>query len=173
MEQVFRYQREDWEKFQSFLEKDLCRSTKMWHERPWFNVTLWFIIALVFLTFFQDGSEFSWPTAGIVGFFFILIFTQVILAGLKLKKLCAPSEEGMFIGEHRFKFDEEGIHSQGKGYSATHNWSVVKRAVKTDGAIYLFLDNAYAYIFPLSQLEDPGKFYDYVDSKINATSLSS
>ena len=173
MEQIFKYQKEDWQIFQSYLEKDLCKSTKMWYESSWFNMVLWFIIALVFFTFFQVTSEFSWPTAGIVSFFFVFIFGQLVLNGLKFKKLCSPSKEGTFIGEHRFKFDEEGIHSEGDGYRAIHNWSVVKRVVKTDKAMYLFLDSALAYIFPLSQLEDPEKFYEYIGLKANVTSLSS
>jgi hypothetical protein len=164
MEVLLKYTKDDWKIFQSFLQKDLCKSTTMWYERAWVNVILWFTIAVVFLTFFQSTSEFSWPTASIVVFFFIFLFTQVILSGIKLKKLSAPSNEGIFIGEHCFKFDEKGVHSRGKGYSASHSWSVVKRAVKTDVAIYLFLDNA--YIFPSSQLEDPDKFYEYVGSQI-------
>ena len=115
IEQIVRYEKEDWKKFQSFLEKDLRKSTKMWYERIWFNFILWFVIALVFFTFFQSRSEFNWATVGIVRFFFIFIFAQVILTGLKFKKLCVPSKDGSFIGEYRFKIDDEAIHSEGKG----------------------------------------------------------
>lgn len=173
MEQIFKYEKEDWKIFQSFLEKDLRKSTKIWHEKIWINFILWFVIALVFFTFFQSKSEFNLATAGIVTFFFMFIFAHVVLAGLKFKRLCAPSEDGCFIGEHRFKFDEETIHSKGRGYKASHDWSLIKRAVKTDEVIYLFLDNASAYIFPFSQVEDPETFYDYVGSKTNVESLSS
>ncbi|WP_075186168.1 YcxB family protein [Teredinibacter haidensis] len=172
MEQTFRYEKEDWKKFQSYLEKDLCKSKKMWYETLWFNFVSWFGIAIVFFSFFQSKSEFSWATAGIVSFFFVFIYAQLILTGIKFKKLCAPSDKGSFIGEHRFKFDESAIHSEGSGYTAKHNWSVIKRVAKTNDAIYLFLDNAYAYIFPVSQIEDPDKFYEYVSAKINVTSLS-
>ena len=172
MENIFKYEKEDWVKFQSFLEKDLCNSTKLWYEKLWFNFILWFVIAVVFFTFFQSSQEFSWATAGIVSFFFIFIFAQIILNGIKFKGLCAPSENGSFIGEHRFKFDDEAIHTEGNGYKASHDWRVVKRINKTDEAIYLFLDNAYAYIFPLSQIADVDSFYSYINSRINVTKSS-
>ena len=145
----------------------------MWHENLWFNLFAWLVIATVFLLFFQSESEFSWATAGIVSFFFIFIYAHLALKGIQFKNLCAPSNDGSFIGEHRFKFDESGIHSKGAGYAATHNWSVVKKVVKTSDAIYLFLDNANAYIFPVAQLEDLDKFYEYVSAKISVTNLSS
>lgn len=172
MEKIFNYKKEDWHIFHSYLEKDLCKNNKMWYEGFWFNMGLWFIVAFVFFTFSLVASEFSWPTAGLVAFFFVFIFSQLVLNGIKLKKLCSPSEEGTFIGQHRFKFDEEGIHSEGDGYHAFHNWSVVKRVVKTDKAIYLFLDNALAYIFPLPQLEDYENFYEYIEAKVNVSSSS-
>ncbi|RBP48813.1 YcxB family protein [Arenicella xantha] len=172
MEKTFKYEKEDWQKFQSYLETDLCRSKKMWHESVWFNLISWFVIAIVFFTFFQSKSEFSWATAGIVSFFFVSIYAQLVLTGIKFKKLCAPSEKGSFIGEHRFRFNESSIQSEGLGYTATHDWSVVKRVAKTNDAIYLFLDNAVAYIFPLSQIEDSGQFYEYINTKINVAASS-
>lgn len=172
MELILRYEKDDWKNFQSFLEKDLLKSTKMWYDRAWFNVALWFVIAFAFFTISENVSEFDWITAGIVSFSFIFIYAQLLLTGLKFKKLCAPSENGSFLGEHRFRFDENAIHSEGKGYKANHNWSVVKRIARTNDAIYIFLDSAYAYIFPLSKIEDPEQLYDYASSKINTTRLS-
>lgn len=173
MEKTFRYEKEDWKKFQSYMEKYACKSNKMWFESLWFNFFSWLVIGFVFFSFFQSKKVFDWPTAGIVAFFFILVYAQLILSGMKVRRLCAPSEGGLFIGEHRFKFDENCIYSEGSGYTATHNWSVVKRIIKTDEAIYLFLDNAYAYIFPLSQIEDFDCFYTYICAHIDKNKISS
>lgn len=139
----------------------------MWYESIWFNFSSWIVFAIIFLTLFQDINEISWSTAGFISIFFIFIFTQFILTGLKFKNQCAPSERGIFIGEHRFKFDENSIHSEGIGYNATHDWSIVKRLEKTSEYIYLFLDNAHTFIFPLCQIEESAKFYDFISSKIN------
>ena len=165
MKQVITYSKGDWEKFYAYLEKDLCLSTKMWYEALWFKTILWLIVVSVFFVFFQSNREFSWPTASIVAFIFLSIFGQAVLGGIKFKSLCAPREDGTFIGEHRFTFDDESILSEGKGYRATYDWSVVKRIAQTDGAIYLFLDNANAFIFPWSQLENPETFYSYLSSQ--------
>lgn len=172
MEQVFNYTVDDWKKFQSFLEKDLCKSeSTKWYKEAAYNIILWCVIAIFFFILFRNFNEFSWLTAGIVAFFFVSIFVYVILTAAKFKKRCAPSPEGIFIGEHSYAFDDDGIHTKGRGYSATHNWSIVQRAVKTDEAIYLFLDSAYAYIVPLSQISEPEKFCAYLSSKLNVTNV--
>ena len=71
MELSIKYEKDDWEAFQSYLEKDLCESTKSWHESMWANFVIWLLIAFVFFSYLQSDLGFSWPTAGIVSFFFI------------------------------------------------------------------------------------------------------
>jgi len=173
MELNIRYEKDDWIAFQSYLEKEMCKSTKSWHDSMWVNFVIWLVIAFTFFSYFQSGLTFSWSTAGIVSFFFIFIYAQIFLSSIKIKEAFRPLEGGTFLGEHQFTFDNEYIHTKGKGYKASHSWGVITRLKKSDEGIYLFLDSAYAYIFPLSKLENPDQFYQYVTEKINVTKSSS
>lgn len=167
-----RYDKEDWEKFQAFLVKDVRRTTKTWWDSAWFNFISWFVIAFLFLTVFQTMTEFSWPSAGITGLLFTYIYVQFVLNGIRYKRDYAPSEHGTFIGEHVFNFSDDTIQSSGKGYEASHSWDVVKRVERTSDAIYVFIDTAYAYIFPAAKLADPDNFYHYVSQKADGSGNS-
>ncbi|MEW8587059.1 MAG: YcxB family protein [Candidatus Thiodiazotropha sp.] len=156
----------DWYKFQSYLEKEIPRRTaKSWMNGFWFNLVLWGVIAFFFMAIFQNTGDFHWPTAGVASAFFILMFILFIFNLTKFKKAYAPSENGVFVGEHRFVFDEEGIKSQGQGYKAMHSWSLVQRIERSNGMIFIFMDSAYAYVFPESKLKNPEEFYKYINEQ--------
>ena len=70
-----------------------------------------------------------------------------------------PLKEGTLVGRHEFVFDENGIHSEGKGYKSFHSWKIVKSVRYEKGIIMIFLDKAYAFIFPDDQLDNPDDFY--------------
>lgn len=105
---------EDWYRFQSYLEKELSKTVKSWTSSFWFNLVLWAVLAFFLMSVFQHIGEVHWPTVGVVSAFFILMFVLFIFNLTKLKKAYAPSEAGVFIGEHQFVFEEEGIKSKGR-----------------------------------------------------------
>ncbi len=47
-----------------------------------------------------------------------------------------PMRDSIFIGEYTYTFDNEYIHTEGKGYKVSHSWDVVKRLAKTNDCIY-------------------------------------
>ena len=156
---------EDWYRFQSYLERELPKTKKSWTNSIWFNLVLWAVLAFFFISIFQNTNEIHWPTAALVSGFFILLFILFLFNMAKLKKAYAPSQTGVFIGEHQFVFDEEGIKSNGQGYEGKHSWSLVQRIVRSNGMILIFLDTAYAYVFPESKLENPEQLYNYINEQ--------
>ena len=54
---------------------------------------------------------------------------------------------------------------KGKGYKDYHDWNVVKSVECNDGIIILFLDTAYGFLFPESQLENPTDFLNLVNQR--------
>ena len=116
-----------WKLFQLHLEKVLPKTIKSWTNSFWFNIILWAVIAFIFMSIFHNTSQIYWPTAGFVSVFFILLFGLFIFNLTKIRKAYAPSENGVFIGEHKFIFSEEGIKTTGQGYEGSHNWSIVKK----------------------------------------------
>ena len=165
MEILIKLEMEDWKLFQLHLEKELPKTIKSWTNSLWFNLILWAVIAFIFMSIFHNTSQIHWPTAGFVSVFFILLFSLFIFNLTKVRKAYAPSENGVFIGEHKFTFNEEGIKTTGHGYEGSHNWSIVKKIDRVNDMILIYLDTAYAYVFPENKLENPDEFYKYINEQ--------
>ena len=165
MEITIKLEREDWNLFQSQLEKELPKTVKSWTNSFWFNIVLWAVIAFTIMSVFESKGRFHWPTAGVVSAFFILLIALFFINLSKVKKAYAPSEDGVFIGEHTFIFDSDGIKSTGRGYTGDHSWSLVKRIERVNGMILVYLDTAFAYVFPESKLDNPDEFYAYINEQ--------
>lgn len=161
MEVEITYEKEDWLRFQGFLEKEIPKSITM----PWpaffKNILLWTVIGFVAMFMFQYIGEFHWPTAGCVAVFFVILFLLFIRYLNRIKKGFAPSASGLFVGTHRFTITESGIESEGAGYNGSHSWSVVEKIVRENSLIMLFTDTANAFIFPEEKLKDPDMFFKY------------
>jgi hypothetical protein len=162
MEVNITYEKEDWFKFQRYLEKELLRSKRATWDKVFVNLISWALIGAIGMFAFRLIEYFHWPTAGFVCAFAVIIFLLFIRDLNKMKSAFAPSESGSFIGDHKFVFTELGIESTGAGYNAFHAWSAVKQIVRKNGLIMLFLDTAYAYIYPEDKLDNPDALYNYV-----------
>lgn len=165
MEILIKLELEDWNLFQLHLEKELPKTIKSWTNSFWFNIILWAVISFIAMSIFHNISQIHWPTVGFTSIFFILFFGLFIFNLSKLRKAYAPSENGVFIGEHKFIFNEEGIKTTGQGYEGSHNWSVVKKIDRVNNMILIYLDTAYAYVFPENKLENPDQFYNYINEQ--------
>jgi uncharacterized membrane protein len=162
MEVNITYEKNDWLCFQSYLEKEIVKKSRASWDKVLSNLIVWAVIGSVGMFVYRQFNHFHWPTAGYVFAFCTVIFIFFIRDMNKLKHKFAPTESGVFIGTHKFEFTKEGIKSNGAGYNSFHTWSVVKKIVRENGSIMLFLDTAYAYIFPEHKLDDPNGFYDYL-----------
>jgi len=158
-------EKKDWKLFQANLEKELPKTIKSKTNSFWFNLILWAVLALVFLSIFHNISQIHWPTAGFVSVFFILFNGLFFFNLSKIRKAFEPSQNGVFIGKHNFVFNEEGIKSKCQGYEGYHSWSIVKKIDRVNNMILIYLDTAYAYIFPENQLDDPDQFYQYINEQ--------
>ncbi|MCW8900441.1 MAG: YcxB family protein [Gammaproteobacteria bacterium] len=165
MEISIQLEAEDWRQFQKYLEKELPKTVKPRTGSFGFNVILWTVITFMFFVIFQNTDEFHWPTAGFVVVIFIVVFALFVYNLVQQGKAYAPAEDGAFVGEHHFVFDEKGIATKGKGYEARHNWSTVKRIERVNGMILIFLDTAYAFVLQESKLEDPDSLYAYISKQ--------
>jgi len=174
MEIQITLQKEDWSLYQGYIEKELPKHLKTWMDSFWINMLIWMVISFVFLFIFNQYSSFHWPTAVSVGAFFIIMFALFIFNMFKIRKAFEPSDAGIFCGNHVFSFDEHGINSEGDGYKGRHSWTMVKKIERAQGMILIYLDTAYAYMFPESKLKDPDGFYKFIsDQYSNVTSQAS
>lgn len=173
MELEIEYELSDWKTFQAYVEKRACKEGEMWWDSGWLSFILWFAVAFIFLTFFQDNIDFSWPTAVIVAFVILYFFGMAILNGIKIKRACQPLEGGSLLGRHKFIINDDGIISAGAGYEAKHAWSIVKRVEHTENAIYVFIDSTLAFIFPLSKVENAKELLAIIESNVTSNSSRS
>ncbi len=162
MEIDITYEKEDWLKFQGFLEKEIPKRIKTPWDNTFVSVAIWIVIGVISMFAFRQIDVFHWPTAGYVTAFAVILFALFIRYMNRIKNAFAPSESGCFIGNHKFTITESGIESKGSGYNGFHAWSVVNNIVRNDGLIILFIDTANALIFPEHKISDPEALYNYV-----------
>jgi hypothetical protein len=162
MEFTIQLDKDDWKKYQTYLQKEFQKGASVLSGSFWLNALLIGAMVVVIMFLLPQGEAFHWHTAGVVAIFFILTFILFLLNLMKMNKAFEPSDKGIFIGEHHFKFDEDGIHSRGKAYEGRHAWSSVMKVERSDGMILIFMDSAYAFLFPEHKLENPEAVYQAI-----------
>lgn len=151
---------EDWRQFQSFLEKDLQKTVKSRWSSLWFTFVFSVAMTLVLLLTLEAFGGIHWPTAGFVALLLASVIALHVAHLFRLKRAFAPSESGIFVGEHQFVFADDGINITGQGYENRLSWDRVQRIERSDGLIMIFLDTAFAYVIPVRNLDDPDRLYD-------------
>ncbi|MBT2786736.1 MULTISPECIES: hypothetical protein [unclassified Halomonas] len=174
MEILIDLQKKDWKNYQAYIEKELPKQQKTWMDRFGINLVLWMIIVIFFMVISQGFIDFHWPTAILIATLFVLISVLFFFNVFRIRKAFEPLESGTFCGTHKFTFSDKGVASEGSGYKSHHSWKVVKRVEWAPGMILIYLDKAYAYVFPESKLDNPEVFYSYISQLYsNVTSQSS
>ncbi len=151
----------DWAKYQAYVQKTLPAEAKAGLSKRWTNILLW-ILTIGFLLALNLLERFDWPTAIFVSLVFISFFGILLFQLWTARNAFEPSADGVFCGRHTFTFTDEGIASRGRGYHGLHAWELVKRVVRAEGMILIFLDSIYAYVLPESKLPDPDEVFDFV-----------
>jgi len=165
MEIEIQLEKKHWMKFNKFVQKHRQKDLKGFKGGFFSNLAIWLILTLIFIGLFRTVQVWHWPTAIFVMTLFIAIIILFLWNMYSLQSSLMPSELGTFVGNHRFVFNEDGIHSEGKGYKAYHDWSVIKSVERNDDIIILFLDTAYGFLFPEDQLENPTEFINMVNHR--------
>jgi hypothetical protein len=156
------YEKKDRLIFQGYIEKALMSKGRASWGEVLGDLFVWAFVGVVGVFVYSQFNQFHWPTAGYVFTFGIVIFGLFMRDMNKKKHRFAPTESGVFIGTHKFEFTKQGIKSNGTGYNSFHTWAVVKKIVRENGLIMLFLDTAFAYIFPENKLDNPDGIYNYI-----------
>jgi hypothetical protein len=162
MEIEITYEKEDWLRFQAFLENEISKRIKTTEDNVVVNVVVWAFVGAFAMFVYRQFYEFHWPTAGFVAAIAVVIYMSFVRHMRRFKDACAPSEAGGFIGSHSFVVTESGISSKGNRYKGFNDWSGVIEIVRDSGLIMLFIDTVQAYVFPEHKIDNPDAFYDYV-----------
>ena len=157
----------DWQKFQSYIEKELPQTTKSWTCNFFTSMILWAVTTLLMLSFFYNVSSIHWPTALTISLLFILIFALMKFNNIKLKNAFKPSDNGVFVGQHNIAFSDEGIESKGDGYICKREWRIVQKIERTHEMILIYIDTAYAYVLPVNKLDNPDTVFEFICEKYN------
>jgi hypothetical protein len=165
MEVVLELEKADWWRFMSHVEK---RCAKNIGNTAFSSMAYWFVIAILFMWMFRDLDSFHWETAITVSVFFLLLLASFILRISKMRKASEPSAKGVFVGKHKFIIGDDGIRSEGVGYTGSHSWTAVKEIERTKDMVLIYLDTTFAFVFPDSKLEDADEFYRFVNERYKA-----
>lgn len=161
MEVLITYEKEDWAAFQAYLEREIPKSVKTPWDGFWVNLIVWAGIGAGTMAAFQYVVDFHWPSGLFVAAIFGVISVLHLRYLRRIKNGFAPSENGNFLGAHKFKFSDQGVEAEGDGYKAFHEWSVVQEIVRENGLIMLFVDTSSALIFPEAKIANPEYLYNY------------
>ncbi len=155
--------KEDWIKFNKFVQKRSLKNLKGFAGSFFGNMVIWLLLIAIFVILFLTVKTWHWPTAIFVATVFIVMIGLSLWNIYRMQSSLMPSENGSFIGKHHFVFDDNGIHSQGKGYKGYHSWEVVKSIERQSGIIIFFLDTAFGYVFPEDRLDYPAEFLERIN----------
>jgi hypothetical protein len=154
-------EKQDWVRYQAYVEKKLQSESKTVKGRRWITALTW-VVTIAFMLALNFIDQFDWPTAAYVSLALLSLCGVVVLHLAITRKTIEPANDGVFCGRHTFTFTEEGIASRGHGYHGLHSWDLVKHVVRAQGLILIFLDSVYAYVLPESKLPNPDEVFDYV-----------
>jgi hypothetical protein len=150
--------KEDWSRFIKYIQKKKQRDVKGVVNGFWKNMILWCILTIIFIALFKNVGKLHYPTATFMFVLFAAIGGYYFLHMVQLQKTLAPSENGLFIGKHHFRFDQNGIISESRKAKSHYKWEAILSVVHENDMILLFVDTAYAIVFPEKQVGDPEQF---------------
>ncbi len=165
MEISLQLEKSDWQRFQKHTEKRLTKTkARAWHDHFFIRLFFWSVIGFLAMWFYRQIGAFQLhlPSVLFSSIFFILFLSMFIFSLIKIKKAAAPSEQGMFIGQHTFFFGEDKITSTSKHYSSSLDWAAIIKVERANGLIILYLDTLYGLLFPEEKLDNPELFYAHV-----------
>ena len=157
----------DWAKYQTYVEKRLPAQASLAVNKRWRTILIW-LLTIMFLLALNFVRHFDWPTALFVAAVFIALFGVVLIQLASVRKAFEPAADGVFCGHHKFTFTDEGIASSGRGYHGLHSWNLVKKVIRAEGMILIFLDTIFAYVLPESKLADPDALFEHVTQQYQA-----
>ncbi|MGV7222032.1 MAG: YcxB family protein [Nitrospinales bacterium] len=167
MEIKIKLEKNDWKTFNAYVAAE--NKNIIWRG----NRSLYYLyVALVAVVTFIFVYKYSIDTSTAMALIAIFVLASLYNKNYtsKLFKLYEPSDDGWFLGKHKFSFDEEGIKTQGDGSSSFQSWSTVKKIVCGHGMIMIFIDTANAFIFPAAKLNNPEEFYNHINNLYTNTS---
>ena len=149
----------DWSEFQKLwmaeFEKDSPRSLG----KKLADAIL--VLALVSV-FYVYRADFHWPTAlvvAVIGFMFIGYFFR---SYARATEAATPRDNGLFLGQHTYRFTPEKIYSKGPLNLCEYEWDLVNSVRDTENLIILMIDSAAALILPKRDIEDPAELVEKV-----------
>lgn len=152
--------KEDWRNFNTYLCKKLSMKNKTLFDNFFVSVFVWMIIGFVIIFTIKKFGGVHWPTAAITSLVFMFLYLVIFYKNKKIQAGFEPMDNGSFCREHTYKFSEEGISTE----DGTISWDLILQIERAQGMIMLYMDTAFALIFPEHKLEHPDKFYDYISA---------
>ncbi|WP_196140302.1 YcxB family protein [Aliikangiella sp. G2MR2-5] len=155
------YEKEDWRKYSGYITSMLPKAVRSPLDKGWVNVLIWLYIGFFIVMILKNLESIHAPTAVYEAIFLSSLYLIFRPNKKKLLEAYAPMENGVFIGEHKYTFTDEGIGHTTDGYKGFHSWTNVIKIVRVNGMIMLFVDTESAFIFPEEKIEDPDALYNF------------
>lgn len=161
MKIAIKLEKEHWRAFNSYLCKKLAENNKTVFDNFLVNIIIWMVLGFSILFTLKMFGGIHWPTALLTSLVFVFIGLVLFYKNRAFQKAFEPMDNGSFCAEHSYQFLETGILTE----DGAIPWSKIILVERAQGMILLYLDTAFALIFPEDKLEHPDEFYDLVIAK--------
>lgn len=109
---------------------------------PSAKIRIWFLLVLVFFTFFKfTNLKVSSDFIGGIAFMFLVFFLLFVLALFKRKKIFLSRLTGSFFGPKTLEIDEIGIREEGDGHTCSYTWSHVQVVAQMTSHLFIGVDS--------------------------------
>jgi hypothetical protein len=148
----------------------LYTASKIVGRLAWISVFKNALIWVVSFMFIMSLVRFLSNEVSVNYFYIILSFTAILFLYIGLSKIFEslimkryqPYEEGIILGEKKYRIDKNGIFEKNKFGDSFYSWGAVDRIDNNGGSVYIFVDNVLALIFSEDSIENDQDFLNKV-----------
>lgn len=154
-----KYEKSDWKAFRKCLKGMISTPRRSLLDRIVPAIAFWMVMGIIATFYYEKVTMFHIPTAILSIVLMMAVFVSQSYRVKRRLKFYEPSENGDFLGEHEFQFEETSFKTISRSSECQYKWDVVLKIERAEGMIMLFVDSARAFILPENQLDNPDDIY--------------
>jgi YcxB-like protein len=150
----------DWKEFQSDWMSNATSNTSVsW--RP-IVIGIFFGAAVAFV-YIEFRPTLHWPTALAVAILSLALIATFLRVFARAMKAAIPREDGIFLGQHTYRFASDGIFTSGMNCRCEYRWALVNSVRETKNLIIIMVDSAAAVIVPKRDIADAAGLLKFIE----------
>jgi len=149
----------DWMLFRTVASKLVIERPTIRLKLFWFNLIIWFGIALVLTLFKKEIIGLHIPTIAVLCLLFVGVLFDIILVWRIQQNGFIPLKKGFWVGLHTFSLFENALVVESTACKCIYSWELIKYVKDDKGNLFIFIDSYFGYVFsaPKIKVENIGE----------------